>query len=86
MRMPGFNAEASLYRHMDSHYMAVESDAHAENGSIVPQHLPLSGSHLGGCYGLGSSPYALCNLCDEDGCDRVVVPKKSLGSAYGWPT
>ena len=40
MRMPGFNAEASLYRLSDSHYTALESAVHAESGSVVAQILP----------------------------------------------
>lgn len=81
MRMPGFSAEASLYRLSDSHYMTLESAAQAERESVVPQYSPIGTSrlHIGGCRDFGQ--YRLCNACDEYGCDPVILPRKP-GSAY----
>ena len=76
MRMPGFSAEASLYRLSDSHHMAMQSAAKAEIESVVPQ-LLITGPHIVGCQDMGASPYRLSHICDEDGSDPVIFPKKT---------
>jgi len=81
MRIPGFSGEASLYNLSESRYMSMESAGQGDGKSIVPQLLPKFGPHLVGCRDLGSSGYRLCHVCDDDGCDPVIVPKKT-GGAY----
>jgi hypothetical protein len=73
MRMPGFNAEASLYRLDDSRYMTIESAAQADRKSIVPQ--------------LFSHSRGWCIYCDEYGnCDIIPCPPGRTGWGAGGPT
>ena len=61
MNIPGFNAEASLYRATSHYRMEANPNTRAAGNSILPQ----------GVFCVGAGDATKCYSCDEWGCFQI---------------
>ena len=83
MNIPGFTAEASVYRAGSEYVGSGFADSHC--GGVVPA-IPFCGNCdyiLENCDRNGGRPYALCRMCATGNCFSGVERPPQLLDPYG---
>lgn len=72
VKLPGFTAEASVYKRSSDYFSTGSADSHA--GTVVPA-IPFCGNCgyiLRNCARNGGRPFALCRACATGNCSTGV--------------
>jgi hypothetical protein len=83
MNIPGFTAEASVYRASSDYFGAGFADSHG--GAVIPA-IPFCGNCdyiLENCDRNGGRPYALCRMCETGNCFSGVERPPQLLDPFG---